>query len=471
LGQAKVYLKLGSKITTDSTRYRILATSTALSGSIKFYAKASAGVAKTSVPFAGNSQRGQIGDRMLPFVVQVSDTGDNGVPNQIVQFTIIQRPGVAKLDTLTNYFATTNDSGLASTILTLGNRSGIYKVMASIAGLKDTTFEAEAIKVIADVNNDNYLNIGDLTSIIDHITGRRVLPKSSYAFLKADMYPFINDTTIGDGNVDFDDALVCVDSLISGSWTPTRDQTAIPEIPLAKGAGIKIPGGSGSSIGISATDSVNIQLTHIGSRFSINNTVPVKGLQAVIYLKNKAQVDTTDVVFDRAKMMRAEVKSSGKEVTVILWNKNNDPIKPGNDPIFRLPIVLDSNAIDSVNVLFSTGDDNSVSMMNMKRSDIRNQIPREWMLYQNYPNPFNPSTTIEFDVPEVSGRVPRVAIQIFNILGQKVRTIEKGIFDVGRYPVIWDGMSDNGIRVASGVYFYRLLAGDYASTKKMVMLK
>ena len=139
---------------------------------------------------------------------------------------------------------------------------------------------------------------------------------------------------------------------------------------------------------------MNIQLTHIGSRFSIYSTVPVKGLQAVIYLKNKAQIDTTDVVFERAKMMRAEVKSAGKEVTVILWNKNNDPIKPGNDPIFRLPIVLDDNAIDSVNVLFSAGDDNSVSMMNMKRSDIRNQIPREWMLYQNYPNPFNPSTTI-----------------------------------------------------------------------------
>jgi flagellar hook assembly protein FlgD len=50
-------------------------------------------------------------------------------------------------------------------------------------------------------------------------------------------------------------------------------------------------------------------------------------------------------------------------------------------------------------------------------------------------------------------------------------TIERGIHDAGRYSVMWDGKNDNGVRVSSGVYFYRLLAGDYVSTKKMVMLK
>jgi flagellar hook assembly protein FlgD len=105
------------------------------------------------------------------------------------------------------------------------------------------------------------------------------------------------------------------------------------------------------------------------------------------------------------------------------------------------------------------------------QKDIRNSIPRDWMLYQNYPNPFNPTTTIEFDVPEIVGKIPRVAIQIFNIIGQHVTTIEKGVHDAGRYCVIWDGRNGNNVRVASGVYFYRLLAGDYVSTKKMVLLK
>ena len=74
-------------------------------------------------------------------------------------------------------------------------------------------------------------------------------------------------------------------------------------------------------------------------------------------------------------------------------------------------------------------------------------------------------------MPEVAGKIPRAAVQIFNILGQHIMTLERGIHDAGRYSVVWNGMNTNGVRVASGVYFYRLLAGEYVSTKKMVMLK
>ncbi len=188
-------------------------------------------------------------------------------------------------------------------------------------------------------------------------------------------------------------------------------------------------------------------------------------------MKNPVNLDTTDIIFPRAKMMSANVKSVGKEVSVILWNYSNVPIEPGDSTIFRLPIQLSDNNVDSINVLVSTGVNNVVSLIGSKREDIRNLIPTGWVLYQNYPNPFNPATTIEFDVPEVAGKIPRAAIQIFNIIGQKVRTLERGIHDAGRYTVRWDGLGENGVRVASGTYFYRLLAGDYTSTKKMVMLK
>jgi flagellar hook assembly protein FlgD len=104
-------------------------------------------------------------------------------------------------------------------------------------------------------------------------------------------------------------------------------------------------------------------------------------------------------------------------------------------------------------------------------ADIKSSIPQTWQLYQNYPNPFNPSTTIQFDVPEEAGRVPRIAIQIFNILGQKVKTIERGNYDAGRYRIVWDGTNEGGRRVASGVYFYRILAGDFVHTMKMVLIK
>jgi hypothetical protein len=285
------------------------------------------------------------------------------------------------------------------------------------------------------------------------------------------MYPRHADGTAGDGIVDIRDVQVCLDSLLKSGWNPIGNCLQASVGTLMKGEGGSVPFNSGSTFLTSKTDSCFVQTTYIGSRFMLVNTVPIKGLQAVIYMKNIASLDTADIIFSRASMMRADVKSVGKEVSVILWNANNAPIQPGDSAIFRLPIQLTNNNVDSIHVLVSSGLNNEVVLLNSVQEDIRSTIPRDWMLYQNYPNPFNPTTTIEFDVPEVAGRIPRAAIQIFNILGQRIRTIERGIHDAGRYSVKWDGMNENGIRVASGVYFYRLLAGEYTSTKKMVMLK
>ncbi len=212
-------------------------------------------------------------------------------------------------------------------------------------------------------------------------------------------------------------------------------------------------------------------MTHIGSRFVLNNTLPIKGLQAVIYLKQPAILDTADLVYARAQMMTVKVKSVGRIVNVILYNVNNTPIDTGSTPIFRLPVQLSANSIDSVKVIASV-DTNIAQVIPWAAEDIRNEIPSTWMLYQNYPNPFNPTTTIEFDVPEITGSLPRVAVQIFDVLGRKVKTVEKDVKDAGRYKVVWDGTNEDHVRVATGVYFYRVLAGgNYAATKKMLLLK
>ena len=475
LGQAKAIFRLGNK----AGNYYVSAKDINWLGSERFFViTAKRGLAKILAQQSGNNQLGQLGDRLQPFVVQVRDAGGNYVPNTNVMFTIYRQP-----DTLTRYDSLTangvvrkdslvvvSDSlGLASTSLILGNQQGRYEVRASIAGVSDTIFVANAILLMADVNHDNYRNIGDLTAIIDHVIGRKLL--TGYDFIKADMYPHRADGTVGDGIVDLRDAQVCLDSLLKSGWNPTRDWLLTNVGPLSKSVVGSVPLSSGSTFLTSKTDSCFVQTTYIGSRFSLKNIAPIKGLQAVIYMKNPASLDTTDIVFPRASMMSANVKSVGKEVSVILWNANNLPIEPGDSAIFRLPIQLTSNDIDSVHVLMSSGNNNEVSLLNYMQVDIRNSIPRDWMLYQNYPNPFNPTTTIEFDVPEVVGKIPRAAIQIFNILGQHVRTIERGIHDAGRYSVTWNGMNENGTRVASGVYFYRLLAGEYVSTKKMVMIK
>lgn len=94
-------------------------------------------------------------------------------------------------------------------------------------------------------------------------------------------------------------------------------------------------------------------------------------------------------------------------------------------------------------------------------------LPSEYELGQNYPNPFNPETNIEFQVPRAS----QVDIEIYNILGRKVKTLVAGYKEAGFYTTHWDGTNENGAAVPSGVYFYRMTAGDYTVAKKMVMLR
>lgn len=91
-----------------------------------------------------------------------------------------------------------------------------------------------------------------------------------------------------------------------------------------------------------------------------------------------------------------------------------------------------------------------------------NTIPQKFALYQNYPNPFNPSTQIKFDIPVNS----RVKISIFDILGREVDVLVNGDMIPGIYNADW-----NATNFASGVYFYRIDAGNYSDVRKMILLK
>lgn len=88
-------------------------------------------------------------------------------------------------------------------------------------------------------------------------------------------------------------------------------------------------------------------------------------------------------------------------------------------------------------------------------------------LVQNFPNPFNPTTTIAFSLAENA----RVVLAICDVRGALVRRLIHETRVAGDYRVVWDGKNDVGTSVSSGVYFYRLTAGRFEATKKMVLLK
>jgi hypothetical protein len=100
--------------------------------------------------------------------------------------------------------------------------------------------------------------------------------------------------------------------------------------------------------------------------------------------------------------------------------------------------------------------------------DSPGNTPKRNELAQNYPNPFNPITTIRYQVKTTGP----VILKVYNVAGQLVRTLVDDVVDAGKvHEVTWKGLNDAGQDVASGVYFYRLVAGDYTQTRKMVMLK
>ncbi|MGH7599339.1 MAG: M4 family metallopeptidase [bacterium] len=94
-------------------------------------------------------------------------------------------------------------------------------------------------------------------------------------------------------------------------------------------------------------------------------------------------------------------------------------------------------------------------------------LPESFELKQNYPNPFNPTTTIAFSLPQEGD----VSIKIYDISGSLVRALVKDNMQAGNYALVWDGRNNNGTQVSSGVYIYRLVAGSFVQTRRMVMLK
>jgi hypothetical protein len=99
-----------------------------------------------------------------------------------------------------------------------------------------------------------------------------------------------------------------------------------------------------------------------------------------------------------------------------------------------------------------------------------NSVPQNFSLAQNYPNPFNPATRIQFTVTSGQFPVP-TTLKIYNVRGQLVRTLVDEPKMTGPYEVMWDGKDNRGEIVSSGVYFYKLKAGDYSETKKMILMK
>ncbi|MBU8933222.1 MAG: T9SS type A sorting domain-containing protein [candidate division Zixibacteria bacterium] len=126
--------------------------------------------------------------------------------------------------------------------------------------------------------------------------------------------------------------------------------------------------------------------------------------------------------------------------------------------------------IDVDGDLLVASDGGSINIYNIAHTDQPNEppiLPTSFVTEQNYPNPFNTGTTIQYCLFTRS----HVEIDVFNVLGQRVRTLVNADQSANSYEITWDGTNNRHQSVASGVYFYRVRAGDFVATRKMLLLK
>lgn len=131
--------------------------------------------------------------------------------------------------------------------------------------------------------------------------------------------------------------------------------------------------------------------------------------------------------------------------------------------------VIDESAAEVSLVSFQTadGDWNVETQVSYENPVGLSAVPSVTRLVGNVPNPFNPTTEIRF---ELSGRAP-VSLEIYNVSGQRVRSLGGRAYDAGVHAVTWDGRDDTGTPVSSGVYFYRIQANEYSESKRMTLIR
>jgi hypothetical protein len=451
-GRAQNTVTLGNKVGF----YRFMATSANLTGSpVLFEARAVAGAPALLVAVSGSDQRGDPGAALpLPFVVRVLDVGSNPVPGATVHFAITSAPTGATGQRLSVQNAVTDASGEASTTLTLGDALGVYRVTASVDQIPSVVFAAEARVIVGDANNDREVNIADLTTVIDHILGRVTLVGADS--IKAD----VNQ----DGAINILDVVLMRRYLLAEIASLNGDLGG----PMSD-AGSLTP-----NLRMSASVRGQFEATPFGIRFNLTNDVPVKGMQLILKYRSSVPTsqDSVAVLFSRASMMTIPIHAVGQEVRLVAYNLDNITIEPGSGPLFRLPNrYWNESNLESFELIVSTGQGISQAVRGPVEILQKPTVPLAFRLEQNYPNPFNPSTTIEFEVPDSpSGMLP-VVIEVYDQVGAKVKTLASGLYEAGRHRVVWNGDGDDGRRVSSGVYYYRLVSQGYQSAKKMILLR
>ncbi len=158
-----------------------------------------------------------------------------------------------------------------------------------------------------------------------------------------------------------------------------------------------------------------------------------------------------DVAKDYQQITTALIKGSGSSAEAHSYTYTDRNVQPGQTYYYKLADVDFAGNLRFHGPISVTVD----------------AVPSSYSLSQNHPNPFNPETAIHFSLKEAG----KVSLRIYNLHGQLVRTLVDEEKLAGSYSVLWNGTSDDGVRLASGMYYYILKANTFEGVKKLILMK
>jgi hypothetical protein len=261
-----------------------------------------------------------------------------------------------------------------------------------------------------------------------------------------------------DNRIDFDDFFVFADNFGKGIEGSAKTVPVLAglnsDTRLDLNAGSTLPRiGEELTVAVDLADFVEVK----GYGFSVNYDPSV--LEFV-----RATGDNT---LGESKLAQPQVanKADGT-VAVAAYGQTATQGNLGVSLVFRAKAEIENSNIDVTEAMLQDGsyDLNQVASLGTVQVQTRPEI---FGLADNYPNPFNPETTLKYQLPEAAD----VKLEVYNVVGQVVRTLVASHQNAGRYVAQWDATNDNGQPLSSGIYFYHIQAGDFQKTKKMLLLK
>jgi hypothetical protein len=309
-----------------------------------------------------------------------------------------------------------------------------------------------------DVNLDRRINVADLVNVVGYIIGNYGLSRRQFA--TADIV--INDT------VNVVDLVGIINTIFGWPVTPAPSAPWQGDYAMLKIYHDEVPGaGMESEMQINADMPASVAGVELDIQYnpgSIDMLPPMLSPQLPSG-PNGFQLSWSD---DGNGHMKVLIYSSRP------WDEN-ELISEGLSNIVRLPFIskgpiaaTDNGLLKITKAFVSTGGAKNIPVEGVGGPS----IPTTFALFQNRPNPFNPNTTIDFNIngSEAAGG-EHVTLEVFNLLGQLVKTLVDEQLPTGQHSVVWDGTDKYGHRAASGIYLYRLRVGDDSQTKKMMLLK